>query len=192
MLQEKEYHLKSVCPLMMHNGQLADPLNDFAVALKAISGKRKKTDADHEEMGRLEFLGGLYMGQNGHGLQPVVPAQNIRATLIHAARKRREGKQAEAGVFVLDPLYLEYDGPTDPDDLWEKGSPFVDRSIVSVQRNKVARTRPIFPHWEGKVNVTFDDEVLNESQLDEWFRIAGQIIGFCERRPMYGRFEVIE
>ena len=30
-------------PLVMHNGQTADPLNKYAKMLKAISGKRKKT-----------------------------------------------------------------------------------------------------------------------------------------------------
>ena len=161
-------------------------MNVFSKALKAITGKRAKTDADYEEMARIEFLGGLYMGKDG----PVIPPQNIRGMLIRAARKRKEGKLAEAGIFILDNSPLEYDGPRDADGLWEEES-FRDRQIVVVGRNRVARTRPIFNEWEAKVKVTYDDDVLNESQLDEWFQIAGSIIGHGDYRPQYGRFEAL-
>lgn len=190
MLKEKEYHLKSVGPMLMHNGHLADPTNKFAKAMKTISGKRAKTEADFEELARLEFLGGLYMGKNGAGLVPVIPPQNVRGMLIRAARKRKEGKQAEAGIFILDNSYLEYEGPKDADALWEDES-YRHRAIVVVGRNRVARTRPMFPEWEAKVKVTYDDEVVSESQLDEWFDIAGHIIGLGDWRPQFGRFEII-
>jgi hypothetical protein len=36
-------------PLLMHNGQTADPLNKYAKMLKSVSGKRKKTEADHRK-----------------------------------------------------------------------------------------------------------------------------------------------
>ena len=186
MLQEKEYHLKSVCPMLQHNGQLADPLNAFSKALKAITGKRSKTDADYLEMAHVEFLGGLYMGEDG----PVIPPQNVRGMLIRAARKRKEGKLCEAGVFILNNSSLEYDGPREADALWEDES-FRNRAIVVVGRNRVARTRPIFNEWASKVKVTYDDDVLNEGQLDEWFRIAGSIIGQGDNRPLYGRFIVV-
>jgi hypothetical protein len=188
MLQEKEYHLKSVCPMLVHNGQLADPMNGFAKALKVITGKRSKTDADYEEMARIEFLGGLYMGEPEDG--PVIPPANIRGMLIRAARKRKEGKLAEAGIFILDNSPLIYEGPRDADSLWEDES-FRDRQIVVVGRNRVARTRPIFNEWAANVKVTYDDDVLNEAQLDEWFQIAGSIIGQGDYRPQYGRFEVL-
>ena len=187
MLKEKEYHLKSVCPMLQHNGQTADPINPFAKSIKAISGKRSKTDADHDELARLSFLGGLYMDEDG----PVIPPQNIRGMLIRAARKRKEGKLAEAGIFILDNSYLEYDGPRNADALWEDES-FRHRSIVVVSRSRVPRTRPIFNEWEAKVKVNYDDDVLNESQLDEWFAIAGSIIGQGDYRPQYGRFMIVD
>ena len=190
MLQEKEYRLKSLCPMLQHNGQLADPMNPFTIALKKVSGKRAKTEADHMEMARIEFLGGLYMGQNGDGIMPVIPPQNIRGMLIRAARKRKEGKLAESGLFIMDKSILEYEGPKEPDDLWADES-FRHRALVVIGRSRVARTRPIFHDWEATVKVTFDDEIINEAQLDEWFEIAGHIIGQGDWRPQYGRFEVI-
>lgn len=186
MLRKKEYRLRSTASLLMHNGLLADPTNPIVKAMKIISGKRAKTDADHEELARLGFLGGLYMDDSG----PVIPQPNIRATLIAAAKKRREGKLAESGVFVESPASLEYTGPRDPDELWEDGS-FTNRAMVSVQRNRIARIRPEFKEWEATISIMYDSEIVSESQLDEWFEIAGRQIGFCDWRPLHGRFEII-
>ncbi len=33
-------------PLVMHNGRLSDPLDEFAKAIQKVSKKRSKTDAD--------------------------------------------------------------------------------------------------------------------------------------------------
>lgn len=186
MLQEKGYRLKSNASLLMHSGRLADPSNEIVKAMKTISGKRPKTEADHEELARLAFLGGLYMNENG----PVIPAPNIRATLIAAARKSREGKLAESGLFILNPAELEYEGPRDPDEMWEDGS-FTSRHMVSIQRNKVARIRPEFHDWEADVTIEYDDEIVSEDQLDKWFDVAGRVIGFCDWRPLHGRFTVL-
>lgn len=155
--------------------------------MKVISAKRNKTDADHEELGRIEFLGGLYMGEEG----PIIPPAAIRKMIIEAARKRKEGKLAEVGVFILASSPLVYDGPRDPDQLWEVVS-FRDRRIVVIGRNRVMRTRPIFNQWEAFVNITYDDEIVkNVAQLDLWMEDAGQIVGLHEMRPMYGRFEIV-
>jgi hypothetical protein len=52
--QTLRFKLISVAPLLCHNGQLADPLNDIARQMKKISSKREKTDTDLEELARLE------------------------------------------------------------------------------------------------------------------------------------------
>ncbi len=45
--------------LMMHNGRTKDPLDPYAKALKKLTGKRKKTDADYLEISRLEWEAGF-------------------------------------------------------------------------------------------------------------------------------------
>ena len=79
------YRLQSSAPLLMHNGQTANPLHPLAKKLKQVSSKRTKTDADYEEMARIEFLAGLYMAEDG----PVLPEHVIDAMLIAAAKKRQ-------------------------------------------------------------------------------------------------------
>ena len=56
-------------PLVMHNERLADPLDEYVRDIAKLSRKRQKTEADHLEIARLEFLGGLYL--NGDGVPSV-------------------------------------------------------------------------------------------------------------------------
>lgn len=182
-LQTVSYRLRSSQPLMQHNGQLADPLNKWSKLIKEISSKRKKTDADFEEMARLEFMGGLYMSKDG----PVVPIDGLNAMIIAAAKKHREGEFAKTGVFCDDHARLEYDGPRDADALWKAGT-FRDTRAVRVGQARVMRTRPIFDEWSAVVTFTVDDEVVNPVRVDAWMGVAGKIIGVLEYRPRYGRF----
>src|SRR4051812_43785097 len=102
-------------PLIMHNGQTAGPLNKYAKMLKAVSAKRKKTEADYEEIARIEFVAGLYMGQGG----PVIPARLLEAAVVEGARKSKLGKQVQAGVIVEKHASLIFDGPKTAKELFE-------------------------------------------------------------------------
>ena len=184
MWKEARYQLTASAPLLMHNGQLANPLSKWSKAMKQISSKRLKTDADVEELAHLEFQGSIYMSENG----PVIPAEMIEAMLRDAAKKTKEGKLAQAGMFCTEHAELQYDGPRDTESLW-KDERFRHSAVVRVQSNRVVRTRPIFREWSAVAVVQYEDEVINISRLDEWFRIGGQQVGVGDWRPRHGRFE---
>lgn len=186
MWQKLTVKLNGVSPLIQHNGRLADPTHPVVKAMKKISSKRKKTDADFEELARLEFQGGLYMGDDG----PVLPAHVIEATFINGAKKTRDGMTAKAGMFVEENACLEYEGPKDREELWEDES-YRHVAKVSVGRASIMRTRPIFDKWAATVTVNYDDEQADERQVTRWIEDAGRLVGFCDWRPRYGRFEVV-
>ena len=177
------YQLKSVCPLLMHNGQMADPLNKFAKSMKQISSKRAKTDADYEEMARIEFMAGLYMSADG----PVFPANVIDATLIAAAKKSKEGQSAKSGVFCVNHAPLMYEGPRAADELW-KDERFRHVALVRVGMARVARTRPKFEQWSAIVELNYEPAIINPVRIDDWMTIAGSQVGLCDWRPQHGRF----
>ncbi len=179
-----QFKLTSVCPMLTHNAAMADPLGKWYKAMKQISGKRQKTDADHEEMARLEFLSALYINEQG----PVIPQAWIDATLTGAAKKGKEGQLAKSGVFCKSPAMLEYDGPRTPNELWESAD-FRHRQLVRVGTARIMRTRPVFKSWSALVEVSVEDSIVNPSRLSDWFTIAGQYLGFGDWRPQYGRFE---
>lgn len=184
--REATYQLTSDATLIMHNGQTADPLNQFAKAMKNISGKRKKTDADYEEMAHIEFMASLYINGNG----PVLPARMIDAVLLAAAKKNREGPLAKSGVFCKQDAILEYDGPRKVEEMWKDGK-FRRVDAVRVQQARVMRTRAQFPEWGAKVCVSYEETLVNIQQLDAWFDIAGTQIGLGDWRPQHGRFSAV-
>jgi hypothetical protein len=181
--QVQKFHLTSVAPLLMHNGQLSDPLNQWSQAIKKITDKRKKTLADLEEVGRLEWYGGLYLS----GGRRVIPREATKATLLRAGKNLKKGPQVKAGLVVLDHATLEYDGPTAPDELWQEKR-FVHRTTKALAGKRVVRTRPIFEEWRAEIVIAFNDEVFNPAEVEEIVIIAGSAIGFLEERPEFGRF----
>jgi hypothetical protein len=178
-------------PLLMHNSRLADPLDPIVKAVKSISGKRIKTEADHEAMARLEFEGGLYLDDQ---LGPVVPGANIERSLVEGARITKSGKKIERGLFVLDPyVQLIYNGPRTAAELWDKG--FISRLSVGVTTNRVMRTRPQFTEWALQAEAEVDAFVLNPTDLQAIAETAGRMVGIGDYRPgkggSYGRYSVV-
>ena len=191
MLKSKKYRLKGVknCPFLSHNGQLAHPLNPYAKAIREISGKRKKVDADHEEMAHLEFLGSLYLDEKQ---EPCIPDYVIRGMLLGkggAARKQRLGKDAELGILITGNFPLEYEGPRNAEKLWKDGG-FRFDSLERIQNSKVARTRPIFHQWSSTVEVQYNDDYINGDTVDLLMIKAGNECGIGDRHPTFGRFTV--
>src|SRR4051812_1801169 len=94
--QALNFRITGVSALLMHNGQLVDPLNPHSRSIAEMAGKRKKTDADHAEMSRREWFGGLYVSSG----EPCIPAEMIEAAMIRGAMKEKAGPQAKAGLLV--------------------------------------------------------------------------------------------
>ena len=177
-----------VSPLLMHNGRLANQADSYAKAMKEISSKRKKTDADYEEMARLEWFGGLYLADG----KPCIPGYVFEGCLIGkggAARKERMGKEAAAALWVMEDFSLQYEGPKDPYELWEDEA-FRLQALVIVNSSRVMRTRPMFKDWSADVEVDFNPELLNEDQVRRWVEVAGEQVGLMDWRPKFGRFTV--
>lgn len=184
MIQSIPVHVEGLAPLLLHNGYLANPRNPIVKEMKQVTSKRKKTDADLEEIARLEHLGGLYLDEKE---QVVIPGRVITATLVNGAKKQRLGQQMKAGMWCNGNWPLIYDGPRTPAGLFADKR-FVDEQLVRVSSAKVLRTRPVFPVWELKFEVQFYDEVLDERQIWQAIEAAGLYCGFGDNTPQNGRF----
>ena len=109
--------LVGTSPLLMHNNQCVDPLNPLKKKIAAITGKRKKTESDYLELYRLEFIAGIYIGDEG----PYIPARCFRRCLIEGAKKDRNGTRFQSTISVESNGILQYEGPRDVKALWESG-----------------------------------------------------------------------
>jgi hypothetical protein len=183
--KELKFKITGVAPLLFHNGQLADPINPHTVSIAAITSKRKKTEADHTEIGKREFFGSLYL-MNG---EPCIPAEMIEAAFIKGAMKEKRGPAAKAGLIVEHHTKLDYVGPRKPEQLWEDKK-FRLRVPAKVGQAKVIRTRPLFNDWSATIVVKYLPTLINAGEIRSFLLAAGEQIGIGDWRPRFGRFEV--
>ena len=183
-----EVSIKGVSPLILHNGQLANPMNKWAKAIKEISGRRKKTDEDFEEMARLEFMGSFYVNEKN---VVVVPGVNIEAMLIAAAKQVRMGPKAKSGIVCDKDWPLLFDGPNKLEAMWKSGK-FTDQRLVRVQQARIVRTRPIFYQWALDFQIGYMPDILNLGDLKGFLKDASYRIGLGDFRPKFGRFEIVK
>jgi hypothetical protein len=187
MYTNLKIEIVGISPLIMHNGQTSDPLNKYARAMKEISGKRQKTEADFLEMARIEYIAGLYMDAEG----PILPARMLEAVIGDGARKSKNGKLASAGVIVERNSRLDYDGPRDAESLFNDDR-FRFAAPVRVGQAKIIRTRPRFDEWSATISVSYLPDIINEHDLKTAIRNAGSLCGLGDWRPRHGRFMLQE
>lgn len=171
--------------LLMHNARLSNPLDPMAKALAEITGKRAKTDDDHEEAARREWMGGLYYEPE---VGPYIPGANIERALLDSARMSRLGKSIERGVFIQSDINaLEYPGPRRLPDLLADVS-FRHMASVKVGRVRVMRCRPMFTAWALTASGTLDESQMDPAELEQTAERAGRLVGLGDWRPRFGRF----
>ena len=173
--------------LMMHNEQLANPFNEYAVELRKFTKKRGKSEEDYREIARIEYQGGLYFDEK---IGPFVPAHCLNKMMVQGARKRKLGKLFEEMVLVEGPAPVQYKGPRDRKRLWESGE-FVDQRLAGVNAARTLRTRPLFRDWTVQFSVRVEGGAVDREQLRQAVE-AAQFIGLLDGRPMYaGQFTLV-
>jgi len=188
-METLKFKIKGVVPMLMHNGQLASPLNYYAKEIKKISGKRKKTEEDHENMALLEARGGLYYDDD---LGVYVPGENIEATLVSAAKLQKLGTTFKRGARIIEPKCpLIYDGPQDAEKL-VKNPDFTHSAIVKVGMARILRTRPKFDDWSLEFTVGYFPDQLDKDTIIRIVEDAGDLIGLNDWRPRFGLFQMME
>lgn len=198
-MNEARYTITGISPLLLHNGQAIDPLNQYAKEMKRISKKKNKTDEDQGIMARVEWFMSIYHDgpqdkiSDGEitvdsAARIVLPANGIEAMLIAGAKKLKQGNAAKSGLIVDSDARLTYDGPKDINALWAAGK-HLHRVAVRVGTARVMRTRPIFRAWSAEIGVSFDASVIDEPEIFSIIKAAGSQVGIGDWRPRFGRFE---
>lgn len=90
---------------------------------------------------------------------------------------------------MTDRAELDFNGPTSPEALWEDQR-IVDCRGVKVGQAKIMRPRTIFMDWACQLEVAINTDVLDLQEVKKAIEDAGKLIGVCEYRPRFGRFEV--
>jgi hypothetical protein len=179
--------ITGISPLMFHADRLANPLDPATKAHKELTSKRKKTDDDHLAIARSEFVAGAYWHES---CGFYVPGQNLDATFVAGAKLQKLGVRWKRGALVLENrVKLLHGGPGTPESLWESPEN-VDCRGVKVGTAKIMRYRPVFLSWAAELTISLNTDVLDVLEAKKAIEDAGALIGVCEYRPRFGRFEV--
>lgn len=171
--------------MLMHSDRTVNSIDPMTKAIKQVTGKRKKTDDDYEEMARLEHAAGLYMDPE---VGPYIPGENISSCLVGAAKITRQGTYVKQGVLITTDINpLGYKGPRTIDGLW-KDENFRHMKSVKVTTSRVMRCRPIFQQWTVEADGILDPEIIDFLSLQQIAETAGHRIGIGDWRPRFGRF----
>lgn len=182
------FHLKGKNPCLMQADTLANPLDPLTRGLKRITGKRKKTESDHEEIARIEFVASLYYDET---VGPYWPAQNVERMFFDSAKLSRRGQDVKRAIQLLDDrVVLLYDGPRTPEKLYADKR-FVDMRSVVVRGARTMRCRPIFREWAVKFEAVYEPDIFNRETVQELADTAGKYIGLSCFRPRFGRFDIV-
>jgi hypothetical protein len=170
-------------PLIVKSDRGVNPLDPLVRELAKVTGKRKKTEEDHELISRIEFELGLYWHED---IGPYIPTGNIHKCFIEAARQSKLGKNLEQGSFSTEVrVPILYEGPRDIEGLFQKPD-HVYTVSVGIGQKRTMRTRPRFMKWAIEIPFVLDPEKVDLDVFMQVTTVAGRYIGLGERRPNKG------
>lgn len=181
------FDIAGASPLLMHNVQLADPLNPYARQLKELNNRKKSlTVEEHaESMAAIEFEGGLYWDDE---MGPYLPGFNLFKSIIEGGRMLKLGTAIDQAIVdYSERCRLLYSGGSremaaikTTADLRAAG--YESRVPVKVGTAMVMRTRPQFPIWGCGIVLTYDPGIITADQLVEAANAAGAYKGVGDGR----------
>lgn len=179
-----EFH--GISPIILHSCQCVNPLHPISLEMKKINAKKKKkTEEDLATLSDLEWEAGLYWNDE---VGVYIPAENIEATIREGAKARRKGKDIVKG-FMCEDMMIPLDiGENLTKEEMKKDFRFRDVRAMRVMSSRVMRTRPRFNMWNISFIASYDENVLNFTEVVDAIEYAGQYVGLCDSRPKYGKF----
>ena len=179
--------------LLMNSNQGVNPRNRYAKEIKVLTAKRKRTDADVDELLHLKWLSGLYFDET---VGVCIPSQNVEAMIREAAKTLRKGSIAkQISAIVVEPVNIPliYDGPKDPDALWNDPiGKYADIRVGRIKQASVTLCRPRFNRWDLEFTIKYDETKFGHDELVSLLELAGHDVGLCDYREKYGHFDVVE
>ncbi len=141
-------------------------------------------------MAYANFMGAFYDAPEVPS--PAIPSENLRRSIIGAAKLNRLGTAVQRALAVTAAAVpLAYDGPQDPQKLWDSGSFHLTRMIRGTV-GASPTTYPMFREWAVRVPFDLDESVLSLRDLREVAERAGRIEGLgASRKQGYGRYDAL-
>ena len=193
-LNELRIRLTGTRPLLLARGEAANPFDEQARKIKPLSQKKKKTDAEHEALARLQFESSCYYDEE---IGPYMPVDNILKCLEQGAAKGyKEGTDVKSLVVIkgfvgreIDngAARINYTGPRDLDGLYaDKRFVLMKMGKVPSTRTRILTVRPIFMEWNIEFLIEFME--IPKERIMDYLNISGRLVGLGAWRPRHGLF----
>jgi hypothetical protein len=181
------FHVRSITHMLMHNGRLADPMDEYSKKIKEITSKRKKTDEDFAEIADLEWQGSLYTD----GKKVIVTRKSLIGAYVEAGRKLRRGTDVRAALWSERDWILVHPGAHRPLEDLMRDRAFRDMGRVGVNGSTVMRCRPRFDPWELKYDIKYFRSIFNARDICQITDVLGRYVGLSDDRVVLGgRFRI--
>lgn len=196
MIRTAEFEIAGDVPLLMKNGQLADPGNKWAIEIAKLPKGNKQTEKDRERRMELLWYGSLYH-RSDKDLELVIPEINIEQMVIEGGRCSSKGMEITRYVTCPEApaLLINAKGngklmsSSDVDRLWASHR-FEDRRLVVISKKRVMGIRPRFDEWGLRFKLNFNEMEIDPMLVVHAVVEAGNQKGLGDFRPRFGRFHV--
>jgi hypothetical protein len=196
-------------PIIMDNGDRADPRDPIALERVRLSATRAKnrTTQQLDLLEDLEYIGGIYATKQG-----TVAIENdeihlenwgnlciitgaIERMLLDAAAMFRLGAKAETAFLLEGPYCLLLDGkPAKVEDIFADRLQYRIRRRVRTgtakKKSWIIANRPLFREWSAVVDINYFPNSLDRYQVERIVEAGGIYKGIGSYRPKYGRFDI--
>lgn len=185
--------IEGMVPLLLHNPRLANPLDPEAKRHKEVSGKRKKTDEDHEWLLNHNWEFAFYLNKED---QLIIPSHMLEACIVNGAKDFKMGNQFKSTFMVLSDALL-VDPRTDKvytmKQMFAGKQKFMDvRPVKLQQKTTLMAARPILEHWCLEFEASYMEEKLNHQDVMQAIENGGKYKSIGDYRPKFGRFQVTD
>jgi hypothetical protein len=181
-------------PLLLSSIGAADPRSR---AYRKMAELRKIKSANrtpkwYDDMEWEQFLACFYSIPEVDGT--AIPAENVRRSLIEAAKSDRSGTKARRALSCIDvavPLmYPGWENHWSPEELFKRPGFRLTR-MQRTSSGASPATWPRFDGWAVSVRLNLDEDVMGEPEFWALADRAGRIEGLGACRALgYGRFAV--
>lgn len=190
-VDKMQVSIQGITPLLLHNGQTANPLNVYAKRMKAVTSKKKKTEEDLEDLLNIQWESGLYWDDN-LGLH--MPSENLFAAFLKAARKHKLGGECSE-VSFCDPIGYPIitENHKNLDKLKADPTNKFIKTVV-IKKSKTVACRPIFKSWKLDFDLEFERSAWDANVIKTVLVTWAQRIGLGVWTPgspkpgTYGKF----
>jgi len=190
-MKQLEVKIHGTTPLLMNSNQGVNPLHPITRSMKVLTAKRKRTEDDDMEILHHKWMLGLYSDEKV-GIH--IPSGNIEAMFKNAAKSLRKGSIAkQSSAIIISPICipLEYEGPKDPDALWnEPNRKYADVRVGKIKQASITLCRPRFNNWDLTFTIRYDETKFDKDEVISLLTLAGTDVGLCDYREKYGHFDI--